>query len=221
MMALRFTPHMPLGRQQPWSIVPRLTLGQVESAMPGVFVKHDPPVKVKTPPHTFVSPIGQQGAKVPNIGMPVAMGSHVAVPHLMLVGASLPLSAPDEPELPPLPPSVVPPAPPVPAVPPVEPPEPPPRLPPLPVPADPPDPAVPVVPVVSSSPPHPTPTMVPRNRVAVSTAKTPVFCFIGLSSIQLKRGPSAPQVKYLDRNLHATKTSALSLLRRAPATRRS
>jgi hypothetical protein len=163
------TPHKPFGRQQPGSVTVIVIDGQLESGVPGVVVTQALPAALTTPPQAFASPIGQHAGSVPN-GV-LGMGLHVLLPHVTVVGASLPPSVvpPAAPAFP-APPSAVPPAvPPVPLLPPVDPPVPP--LPAVPDPAEPPDPPLPAVPVVEvSSPPHPTPTMPPRSRAAVSTA---------------------------------------------------
>ena len=101
-----------------------------------------------------------------------------------------PVVPPTPPVVPPTPP-VVPPTPPVvpptPPLPPVDPPEP--SFPALPlVPPEPPDPPAASLPAGAKRPPHPTPIVPLRHRAAVSTVKTPVFCFIGLGSVWLKCG---------------------------------
>ena len=209
------TPHRPMRRQQPMNVRPdAVMVGQLESATPGVNVRHKPLGALA--PHAFSSSAGQHGG-TSSMGGPATTGQQVDVPHCNVAGGSAP---PAEPPMPPIPAvpavPVVPPAPTVdppeptvdPPEPTVDPPEPtadPPEPPmvPLPaIPAAPPDPPVPPLGVVS--PPHPTPIAPPRKRAAVSIANVSRVCFFGLSSVELRRRSSIDiSPEYIDRKLNS------------------
>ena len=142
------------------------------------------PGGVVPPPEPPAPPI-----PVPPVPPVVPAAPPVSPPPVDPPVGSVPPPPVDPPVAPEPPPPVDPPVAPVPPVVPVPPVDP--AVPPLPalppVWAEPPDPPVSALSDAVRRPPQPTPSVLPTSRAAVSAANVPVFCFIGLSSIEFER----------------------------------